>query len=142
MKKDFLDIPAYVTSEELEKYFTKFINYYKNCCYNNLDEVLEELEELAEAQWLTYNTISEDLKNKLESYLFKIIDSEPYRIMNSIETMDLIFVIIGRLGLENIYLWIMENKKYIKNIEVIKDIEEIEEEYGESYTDPYAHYWG
>ena len=135
MKKDFLDIPDCISSEELEKYFEKFLEYYKNCYYN-IDKILEELEELAEIQWLTYNIISENLKNKLENYLLKIIDLDSYEIMDSI------FIIIGRLGLKNIYLWIMENKKYIKNIEVIKDIEEIEEEYGESYTDPYANYWG
>lgn len=135
MEKKFLDIPAYITSEKLESYFEEFLNYYENCYYN-IDEILEELVELSEIQWNTHELISKPLKNKLENYLFKIIDLDSYPIM------DLIFIIIGRLGLDNIYLWIIENKKSIKNIEVIKDIEEIEKEYGYSYVDPYSNYWG
>ena len=131
MTLKFSNLPDYMTIDELKTNFEKFLKYYDNYYYN-IEECLEDLYELADRQWHTYELLSVSLKAKIEEYLYKIIDLDSYPIM------DWILVIIPILGLENVFFTILKRKKYIKNIEVVKLIEEAEEEYGDTVSDPYS----
>ncbi|MCI6693794.1 MAG: hypothetical protein MR510_15215 [Clostridium sp.] len=131
MTLKFSNLPDYMTIDELKTNFEEFLKYYDNYYYN-IEEGLEDLYELADRQWHTYELLSDSLKEKIEEYLYKIIDLDSYPIM------DWILVIIPRLGLENVFFTILKRKKYIKNIEVLKLIEEAEEEYGDTVSNPYS----
>lgn len=131
MTLKFSNLPDYMTIDELKTNFEEFLKYYDNYYYN-IEEGLEDLYELADRQWHTYELLSDSLKEKIEEYLYKIIDLDSYPII------DWILVIIPRLGLENVFFTILKRKKYIKNIEVLKLIEEAEEEYGDTVSNPYS----
>ena len=107
MTLKFSNLPDYMTIDELKTNFEEFLKYYDNYYYN-IEEGLEDLYELADRQWHTYELLSDSLKEKIEEYLYKIIDLDSYPIM------DWILVIIPRLGLENVFFTILKRKKYIK----------------------------
>lgn len=52
--------------------------------------------------------------------------------------MKWILIIIPRLGLQNVFYTILKRKNDIKNIEVLKLIEEAENEYGDTVFNPYS----
>lgn len=130
MKTSYCTLPDYISAIELEKYFNEFIEV-----YTKTDEIinsLEELDELAERQWHTYEIISDDLKSKIENFIISIINYESYEIM------DLILVIIPKLGLKNIFNKIVLNIDSIRNTEVINLIREAKKEYGRTVANPYS----
>lgn len=131
MKLRFSDLPDYMTVNELKSNFEEFFKYYDNYHYN-IEESLEDLYELSDRQWHTYELLSDSLKEKIEQYLYKIIDLDSYLIM------DWILIIIPRLGLQNVFFSILKRKSDIKNIEVLKLIEEAENEYGDTVSNPYS----
>lgn len=130
MKTSFSTLPDYMPSAELEKYFKEFICFYKDT--NEIVKSLEELDELADRQWHTYELISYNIKKEIEEYLITIIDYEDYEII------DWLLVIIPKLGLEEIYNLVLRKQIDIKNTEVIKIINEAKAEYGENVSNPYS----
>lgn len=52
----YFDLPDYMEVEELKKYFNKFIDLYGNS-RTNIEYALDELFELSERQWNTYEII-------------------------------------------------------------------------------------
>lgn len=130
MKTVFSTLPDYMNPTELDTYFNEFIKI-----YTKSDEILyslEELNELAGRQWHTYEILSDTIKEQIENYIFSIINYDSYEIM------DLILVIIPKLGLKNLYRSIIEKQSNIYNVEVIKLIDEAKNEYGETVANPYS----
>ena len=130
MKTSFSTLPDYMSTIELEKYFNEFIEV-----YTTTDEIinsLEELDELAERQWHTYEIISDGLKAKIENFTVSIINYESYEIM------DLVLVVIPKLGLQNTFSKIVQNIDSIRDSEVIELIREAEKEYGKTVSNPYS----
>lgn len=68
MNPRFSDLPDYMTVAELELIFEEFLKDYNNYNYK-IEECLEELYELSDRQWHTYELLSDSLKEKIEQYL-------------------------------------------------------------------------
>ena len=129
----FSSLPDYMDYRELKKYFIEYLVIYAN----NTDEknkyyALDELYELSDRQWHTYEIIDEDIKKQLEKYLISVIDLEDEKIM------DIILCIIPRVGLDGVFDYILKNKDNIRNLDVKKNIEESFAEYGLSVNNPYS----
>lgn len=92
---------------------------------------LEELLELTERQCNTYLLLEETMKMKIEKYIIENINYE------DIEIMDCITTIVINLGLKQSFEYIIKNKYKINNAEFIKEIENLEKEYGEHIDNPY-----
>ncbi|SHM87920.1 hypothetical protein SAMN02746066_03714 [Anaerosporobacter mobilis DSM 15930] len=127
---NYYDLPDYMEVEDIKKYFTEFIDTYGNS-RTNVEYALDELIELSDRQWNTYEIIDETTKNNIVKYLFNIISLESETIM------DRILLIIPRLGLKIIFDYIVKEKSKILNKNVIKEIEESVIEYGQHVENPY-----
>lgn len=127
---NYYDLPDYMEVEDIKKYFTEFIDTYGNS-RTNVEYALDELIELSDRQWNTYEIIDETTKNNIVKYLFNIISLESETIM------DRILLIIPRLGLKIIFDYIVKEKSNILNKNVIKEIEESVIEYGQHVENPY-----
>ena len=97
-----------------------------------MDYALSELLELADRQWHTYEPLEESVKEKADKYLKSVIDFEDEEIM------DYILCIIPRIGLSNLFSYILQNKVFIHNQAVLSNIAESENEYGDSIDNPYS----
>ena len=80
--KKYCDLPDYM-EEELKKYFNEFIVLYGSS-RTDIEYALDELFELSDRQWNTYEIIDEITKNNIERYLFNIISLESETIMDHI----------------------------------------------------------
>lgn len=127
---NYYDLPDYMEVEDIKKYFTEFIDTYGNS-RTNVEYALDELIELSDRQWNTYEIIDETTKNNIVKYLFNIISLESETIM------DRILLFIPRLGLKIIFDYIVKEKSKILNKNVIKEIEESVIEYGQHVENPY-----
>lgn len=127
---NYYDLPDYMEVEDIKKYFTEFIDTYGNS-RTNVEYALDELIELSDRQWNTYEIIDETTKNNIVKYLFNIISLESETIM------DRILLIMPRLGLKIIFDYIVKEKSKILNKNVIKEIEESVIEYGQHVENPY-----
>ena len=130
---EFYKLPDYMESDKLRE---KFIEYLT--CYNNnttkedIGYVLDELLELSDRQWHTYENLDDEVKCQIEKFLISIIDLEDENVMESI------LCIIPRLGLETLFLYVLSKKDMIANKNVIQNIMESEREYGETVNNPYS----
>lgn len=130
---EFFKLPDSMSCEELQREFVKFLDYYSNNTNSeNMDYVLDELFELSDRQWHTYELLNDGLKMQIEEFLKGIIDFE------NEEAMDSILCIIPRLGLKELFDYILQEKDTIKNESVIKNIMESEIEYGKTVDNPYS----
>lgn len=129
----FNELPDSIECVKLKEYFIEFL-----ICYCNSTDafdiyyILNELLELSDRQWHTYELLDQEIKQQLERYLKSIIDFEDEEIM------DYILCIIPRLGLENLFEYILKNKINIHNENVMANINEAESEYGGEVNNPYA----
>lgn len=129
----FNELPDFLDKSTLKNCFINFlITYANNTNSNNVSYVLEELLELADRQWHTYELLDNDVKNQLEKYIINILDFE------NEEIMDYIMCIIPRIGLKKVYDYIVNIKDSITNCNVKKILEESISEYGDSVSDPYS----
>ncbi len=127
----FHELPDSVEYDRLKGYFAEFFA----CYYNNSTDVLyalNELLELADRQWHTYELLEEDVREQAEKYLRSVIDFEDEEIM------DCILCIIPRIGLGNLFRYILHNRALIHNQIVLSNIAESENEYGDSVDNPYS----
>lgn len=127
----FYELPDSVEYDRLKDYFADFFECY---CNNGTDILyaLNELLELADRQWHTYELLEKGVKEQVEKYLMSVIDFEDEEIM------DCILCIIPRIGLGNLFRYILHNKSLIHNQVVLLNITESEKEYGESVDNPYS----
>lgn len=128
----YYNLPDDMEVEEVKKYFNEFIDLYGNS-RANIEYALDELIEISDRQWNTYEIIDDTTKNNIERYLFNIICLESETIMERI------LVIIPRLGLKEVFDYIVKEKDKILNKNVLNNIEESISEYGQHVEDPY---WG
>ena len=129
----FSELPDYMNPSELRKYFIEYlIEYANNTNSDNIYYALDELLELSDRQWHTYEYIDKDIKEQIEKYLISIIKLDDEEIMESV------LCIIPRIGLDNVFDFILKHKNTIKNISVKKSIEESIEEYGDTVKNPYS----
>lgn len=130
---EFYKLPDYVKSDMLKEKFIEFLVYYgNNTTRENIDYVLNELSELSDRQWNTYEYLDNEIKTQIEKFLILIIDLENEDIM------DAILYIIPRLGLENLFSYVLSKKDLIANKNVVQNIIEAESEYGETVSNPYS----
>lgn len=130
---EFFKLPDFMNCKELQKEFVNFLDYYSNNTNSeNIDYVLDELFELSDRQWHTCELLNDDLKIQIQEFLKDIIDFE------NEEAMESILCIIPRLGLKELFDYILEAKDTIKNKNVIKNIMESEIEYGKTVDNPYS----
>jgi len=115
----------------MKAYFEAFLTCYGND-YTDVLYAVNELVELADRQWNTYELLEADIKEQVETYLRSVIDFEDEEIMNCI------LCIIPRLGLGNLFRYILQHKTLIHNQIVLSNIAESEMEYGESVDNPYS----
>lgn len=129
----FSTLPDSLECDKLKGYFIEFL-----VCYCNRTDgldiyyILNELLELADRQWHTYELLNQEIKQQLERYLQSIINFEDEEIM------DYILCIIPRLGMGNLFDYILKNRTNIHNENVKINIREAESEYGCNVDDPYA----
>lgn len=130
---EFYKLSDYIKSNMLKEKFIEFLVCYGNdTTKENINYVLDELLELSDRQWNTYENLDNEVKCQIEKFLVSIIDFENESIM------DTILCIIPRLGLENLFLYVLNKKDVIVNKNVVKNIIESETEYGETVSNPYA----
>lgn len=130
---EFYKLPDYVKNDMLKEKFIEFLVYYgNNTTRENIDYVLNELSELSDRQWNTYEYLDNEIKTQIEKFLSLIIDLENEDIM------DAILYIIPRLGLENLFSYVLSKKDLIANKNVVQNIIEAESEYGETVSNPYS----
>lgn len=126
------NLPDYMKTKELEKYFIELLDYaeYSKCASE--EEISEALYELAIRQWHTYELIDKIIKDRIERWIEKIWNTK------SIVLIDSLTSVIVNLGLEKSF----ENVKRSLNENVSKEVKEILEqtikEIGGSICDPYA----
>lgn len=129
----FHELPDSIEYIKLKKYFEEYILVYSNnTSTENIKYALSELLELADRQWNTYELLEAGIKNDLEIYLKSVISFEDEEIM------DYILCIIPRIGLSNIFNYILQNKDFIHNPKVVNNILESENEYGTNIDNPYS----
>ena len=129
----FHELPDAIECGKMKEYFEEYLSHYSNNTKSeNVNYALSELLELADRQWHTYQLLEECVKEKVERYLEEIIDFE------DVEIMDYILCIIPRIGLSNLFSYILQNKGSIQNREVLLNITESENEYGGNVDNPYS----
>ena len=129
----FHELPDSIECDKMKEYFEEYLSYYcNNTDSANVDYALSELLELADRQWHTYELLEESVKEKVDKYLKSVIDFEDEEIM------DYILCIIPRIGLSNLFSYILQNKGFIHNQAVLYNIAEAEKEYGDSVDNPYS----
>ena len=129
----FHELPDAIECGKMKEYFEEYLSHYSNNTKSeNVNYALSELLELADRQWHTYQLLEECVKEKVERYLEEIIDFE------DAEIMDYILCIIPRIGLSNLFSYILQNKSSIQNREVLLNITESENEYGGNVDNPYS----
>lgn len=129
----FYELPDALHEEVLKKKFIEFITcYHNNTSVSNIYYALSELLELSERQWNTYELLEEEIKKVIEQYLKSIINFEDKEII------DYMLSIIPMLGLNELFEYIIQNKKAINDETIVKIIEEAEEEYGDDVDNPYS----
>ena len=116
-------------TKELESYFEKFFEMYENKPKNM--PALKELYELAYRQWDTYEPVSSCIAEKAEKYLMSAIQ------INSYDIMDIILSIIENLSLKNTFGYIVSKKDDIHNPSVKMLVEEAENDYSNTISDPF-----
>lgn len=130
---EFYKLPDYIKCDELKEKFIEFLVRYNNNTTNaNINYALDELSELSDRQWHTYEILDDEITTQIENYLFLVINLENESIMDSI------IYIIPRLGLEKTFLYLLEKKASIANKNVVQNIHEAEMEYGKNVSNPYA----
>lgn len=130
---EFYKLPDNIKNDMLKEKFIEFlVCYSNNTTEENINYVLDELLELSDRQWNTYENLDNEVKCQIEKFLISIINFESESIMDSI------LCIIPRLGLENLFLYVLSKKDVIVNKNVVQNIIESEIEYGETVSDPYA----
>ena len=129
----FHELPDAIECGKMKEYFEEYLSHYSNNTNSeNVNYALSELLELADRQWHTYQLLEECVKEKVERYLEEIIDFE------DAEIMDYILCIIPRIGLSNLFSYILQNKSSLQNREVLLNITESENEYGGNVDNPYS----
>lgn len=129
----FHELPDSIEGGKIKEYFDEYLSYYcNNTNSENVYYALSELLELADRQWHTYELLEECVKEKVERYLKAVIDFEDVEIMNYI------LCIIPRIGLSNLFRYILQNKNTIQNQEILLNIIESENEYGDDVDNPYS----
>ena len=94
----------------------------------------EQLCELADRQFNTYEKLDDETINRIETFILKNIDYE------SFEIVDIVVTIVVRLGMKNLFDKIYLNLKNIKNESVKSLIMEIKQESYSELADPYNGY--
>lgn len=96
------------------------------------DTILEAFVSLADKQWETYEAISDRLKESLHSTLRLLWDKD------SLDSTEKIIGIIGRLGLEKSFSYLLKSTDHLSNASVKHAILSAAEEFGDSVSDPYS----
>lgn len=130
MNTSYSELDDYLSCQELKKHFSEFLSLYSND--EDVEHALDELFELADRQWYTYEVLDTDLRGEVDSFVSKSIDIRSYNIMESIMT------IIPRLGLVNSYDAVIRTIKHIDDKRILKLVTESIEQYGKTVSDPYA----
>ena len=129
----YSNLPDYMDYNELKQCFIEYlIIYANNTDKSNVYYALDELFELSDRQWHTYELLDCEIKKQLYKYLKSVIDFEDEKIMHYI------LCIIPYIGLGDLFSYIIDNKDCIKNINVLKDIFLSEKEYGDTVNNPYS----
>lgn len=131
IKTNYTALPDYLEYDEVRGYFFEFLNIYSNAEKDCLEFALLELMELSDRQWHTYELIDKEIKTKISGFLMSVMDVEDYKCMC------LILCIIQRLGLGDVFEYIVEQKERIRNSEVVTEIESSIKEYGANVDNPY-----
>ena len=130
---NFRELPDSVKYSCMQDYFKEYLACYCNKTGSeNIHYALSELLELADRQWHTYELAERSIVEQLENYLKTVIDFEDEEIM------DYILCIIPRIGMSNLFNYILQNKDSVHNQAVLTNINEAENEYGEDVDNPYS----
>ncbi|MEK4472926.1 hypothetical protein NSQ91_06905 [Paenibacillus sp. FSL R7-0048] len=126
----YKSLPDYISTTQLRELFEEFISS-NSSNKNDIGVALESLVELADRQWHTYELIDSELRNRVEEWIIGICNKE------SLHDIELISLIIGRLGLVKVYI-------HLKNLltgnvrnEIRTVIHEIIDELDGHVDDPY-----
>jgi hypothetical protein len=91
-----------MSAPKIRELFEEFISI-TNSQNIDIEGALEALLELSDRQWHTYELLDSNVKNKVELWIISICNKE------SIENIDFITSIVGRLGLVKAF-------EYMKNL--------------------------
>lgn len=126
----FKSLPDYMSTTQLRELFNEFLSS-NSLNDNEIGVALESLVELADRQWHTYELLDFDLRNEIEEWLIGICNKE------SIHDIELISLIIGRLGLVKVYIHLKNllNENVSDDIKTV--IHEMVDELDGHVQDPY-----
>lgn len=115
--------------EDMRRCYIEFLFDYQKITADKKLYAFEQLLEIAERDML--ELLEEVLINKISDFILSNIDYEDFDIMDTITS------IVPTIGLENAWEIILSKKATIKNVKVVKLIEECNAEYGETVGDPH-----
>ena len=127
---DYQDLPDYMDAETLKTLFIHILS--NDLYYQDQNRVLNNIYELAERYWHTYELIDNELKDKISDFIIKRIDQ------NSVENIDIILSIIPLLGLRKVLNEIIDNKDKIQKEEIFVLLYEVYNECGDTVDEPYS----
>ncbi len=128
---EYFKLPDVLSVSQLRGYFEEYFRVYGEGCEDTV-YALDELLELADRRWHTYEQPDIDINERITDYLRSVIDFENEDIMGSV------LCIIPRIGLGELFDFILRRCPDIRNVKVAEMIRRCEREYGKTVSDPYA----
>lgn len=129
--KDYSRLLDSMKEAEVKEKFKEFLEGIDQAV---LQWKFEQLCELDERQFYTYEMLDAETTNKIEAFILENIDYECYEIV------DTVIVIVLRLGMKNLFDKIYLNLKNIKSDSIKTLIIETRQEYYSTLEDPYIGY--
>ncbi len=130
MKSNYFKLPDYMEVDEVAHYFDEFFDLYEHDHEGTY--YLDELCQLADRQWHTYEIIDDKRKERIEQFLLDTID------YTSLQKVEATFPIVLMLGLQKVYNVILDQRKNIVNPEILKEINSCVNLCGLDISDPYS----
>ncbi|PZM64607.1 hypothetical protein [Paenibacillus dendritiformis] len=129
--KEIMQLPDVMPKEQLEEYFTKYLDSIEGTDKLNNLEILESLSELADRQVYTYELLNDTLRNRVDKFVQKLWDT------TSVDLVDVYSYVVINLSLKKSYELMKSSLNLELEEKVRKIIEETIDEVGEDIEVPF-----
>ncbi|MDG0873397.1 hypothetical protein L5D93_13300 [Paenibacillus thiaminolyticus] len=129
--KEIMQLPDVMPKEQLEEYFTKYLDSIEGIDKLNNLEILESFSELADRQVYTYELLNDTLRNRVDIFVQKLWDT------TSVELVDVYSYVVINLSLKKSYELMKSSLNLELEEKVRKIIEETIDEVGEDIEVPF-----
>ncbi|WCR26055.1 hypothetical protein L3476_22645 [Paenibacillus thiaminolyticus] len=129
--KEIMQLPDVMPKEQLEEYFTKYLDSIEGIDKLNNLEILESFSELADRQVYTYELLNDTLRNRVDIFVQKLWDT------TSVELVDVYSYVVINLSFKKSYELMKSSLNLELEEKVRKIIEETIDEVGEDIEVPF-----